>query len=469
MNQLSLQIRLVYSFIIIALISIILVGLLSLGITMRIFNKWERRTLNGIAREASKNLEDYYRKKQKGKLSDALNRFGLQNNVALKIEGPDGTLLAGSSALLEHSDLPLMPVARTTLDFQPLRGNILLVVRFDDYYFHPLSLLLEGVLLAGLGAVVAAIFMGRYSGRRLAKPIICLSRLASEISLRNWEGEMPQVNSRELQILADSLNNMRRQLASGFKALEEERDLMRRFLEDASHQLRTPVTALTTFLELLDSNHPDLKARQEEILTDCRGQVNKLSRIIRDLMELARIESGEIITQRDSPATGELCSLKVLCLKAWKGLEARGQAKGLVFDLKGEAPPVRGEPHLLEMAFSNILDNAIKWSPSRGRILVNLIPPPLNRKEGLASRDFVIVEIEDQGPGIQPEDMERIFERFYQSFKKDSEGSGLGLSIVKSILQKNRGYIRALSPASGGAKFEIRLPCADKVRGEYLY
>jgi two-component system sensor histidine kinase MprB len=339
-----------------------------------------------------------------------------------------------------------MPVARRTVSLPPLEDHVLVVMRFDEYFYHPGFLLVPGIALAALAAVVLAILLGRYSGRRIARPIARLSLVAAEISSHRWDGPLPETNSRELELLTRSLGDMRRQLAAGFHTLEEERDVMKRFLQDASHQLRTPVTALTTFLELLESDLPGMVQRRAELLTDCRQQTEKLSRIIGDLVELTRIESER------STAGEELCSLKDLCRRAWKGVESKALAKRIFLDLAGPSGEVVGDPHRLEMALSNLLDNALKWSPPESRISVRI--------ESRGS--LVFVRISDRGPGIPEEDRERIFERFYQSRPGVSEGSGLGLAVVKRIVEDSGGRVNAANAAEGGARFDFFLPAAEE-------
>ncbi|MDC7240326.1 MAG: HAMP domain-containing sensor histidine kinase [Spirochaetales bacterium] len=446
----SLQIRMVYSFILVALVSILLVGALILGISIRIFNNREEEHLNSIALETSYELKNFF--EDGGQMRDlnySLSRYGLRNNVALQVTGPDGGVIGESYALTDNPEislssstaLPLLPVARIPLDFPPLENHSLSVLRFDEYFFHPVSLLLEGFLFAALVAVIAAVMLGRFFGRRIARPIIRLSEFASALSRENWDEPLPDSNSTEMTTLSESLDSMRRQLAVSFHDLESERDVMKRFLQDASHQLRTPVTALNTFLELLGSDLPAMVERRDELLEDSRQQVEKLSRIIGDLVELTRIESGDRGDLRRS------CSLKELCRRAWKGLGLEPEEKGLFLDLSGPSGEVVADEHRLEMALSNILDNAVKWSPPGGRISVRITEHP----------GGPVVRISDQGPGIPPEDRERVFERFYQT-RHSRGGSGLGLAVVKRIAEDEGGTVRAGNNGDRGAWFTISLP-----------
>ncbi|MDC7235524.1 MAG: HAMP domain-containing sensor histidine kinase, partial [Spirochaetales bacterium] len=177
-----------------------------------------------------------------------------------------------------------------------------------------------------------------------------------------------------------------------------------------------------------------------ELLEDSRQQVVKLSRIIEDLMELTRLESGDSAHFKD-------CSVKDLCRRAWKGLQGKANEKKIFLDLSGPSGEVCIDPHRLEMALSNILDNAVKWSPESGRVSVRI--SVVNHRVG--------IRITDQGPGMPEQDRSRIFERFYQS-SSEKGGSGLGLAVVKRIIEDAGGTVSAGNNESRGAWFLLALP-----------
>ncbi len=451
MRNFSIKTKLVYSHIFLALGALLLLGILSLGISLRIFNNREKDYLNRIARTVETDLSIFYSEDPRGeRLEDFLSLMGFQNNVGLRIFTPGGLLLAQSRSLTSEGwgfavpdDLnPLSSLVERNLSLSPLKNYKLEVLRYDEYIFHPISLLVEGMLIAILAAMVAAILMGRFSGKRVARPIIELSEFARDLRDQKWETPLPQSNSHELDLLAMSLDTMRKELSESFHNLEEERDVMKRFLQDASHQLRTPVTALNSFLELLSSDLPGMEERRQELLDDSLQQVQKLSWIIKDLLSLIRVESES--RQRVS----EPLSLKDLCRRAWNGLRKEAEAKQLFLDLSGPSCDLSGDPRRIEMAISNILHNCIKWSPPGSRLEVRLHQS--NRGAHILFRD--------RGPGIPPETLPRIFERFYRDSSVDNEGTGLGLAIVKSIMNSAGGSVEAGNRDSGGAWFEMIFP-----------
>jgi signal transduction histidine kinase len=455
MRNFSIKTKLVYSHIILALGAIIFMGLLSLIISLRIFNNREEEYLNRIARGIEEDLAQFYIDNTEGRnLEDFLSLSGFQNNVALRILTPEGELFSESQSLKEDGrefagpdDInPLTSVVQRRLYLLSLEGYTLEVLRYDDYFFHPISLLVEGMLFAALTAMVAAVLTGRFGGKRVARPIIELAELAKDLRNQKWDSPLPVSNSYELDVLAESLDRMRHELSLSFHNLEEERDVMKRFLQDASHQLRTPITALSSFLELMNSHLPGLEDRREELLEDSMQQVRKLSWIIADLLDLIRLESDS------SDNESSLLSLKDSCRRAWSGLKKEAEKKSLFLDLAGPSCELYGDSRSIEMAVSNILENGIKWAPPRSRLEVRLFH----------NRDRYHILFRDRGPGIPKEDLPRIFDRFYRSSVAEEEGIGLGLAIVKSIMANCGGSVKAGNRDTGGAWFELIFPADGK-------
>ena len=456
MRNFSIKTKLVYSHIILALGVILLLGILSLMISLRIFNNREKDYLNRIAKTVELDLVQFYLENPDGEnLEDFLSMNGFLNNVALRILTPEGELLAESRTLKRNDgetgspdDLyPLKTVVRQMLFLRSLEGYSLEVLRYDQYYFHPISLLVEGMGIAVLAAIIAAVFLGRFMGKKVARPIIELADMANDLENKKWDSPLPSSNSWELDVLASSLDRMRQELSLSFHNLEEERDVMKRFLQDASHQLRTPVTALNSFLELLGSGFPGMEERRDELVEDSREQVRKLSWIITDLLSLIRLESASDEEKK------VVFSLKESCRSAWAGLRKEAEKKALFLDLSGPACDIRGDSRRAEMAISNIMENGIKWSRPGKRLEVRL------HQSNRSCHIFV----RDRGPGIPDGDLPRIFDRFYRSSESKGEGTGLGLAIVNSIMNKCGGTVNAGNRKTGGAWFELIFPLGQEL------
>ncbi|MDN6512462.1 MAG: HAMP domain-containing histidine kinase, partial [Acidipropionibacterium jensenii] len=214
-----------------------------------------------------------------------------------------------------------------------------------------------------------------------------------------------------------------------------------RLIADASHELRTPLTSMRTNVELMLADQKTgmlPEAARGEILTDIAAQLGEFSSLIGDLVQLSR---DDAMTRSPEPL-----ELSAVVSKAVE--RARRRGPGLTFDVELAPHPMMGDAATLERAVTNLLDNAVKFSPPEGTVTVRM------------EDDKVIVS--DQGPGIAEEDLPHIFERFYRSDRsRNTPGTGLGLSIVAHTVTSHNGWIKASRAPGGGAMFTMSLPVAD--------
>jgi two-component system, OmpR family, sensor histidine kinase MprB len=287
-----------------------------------------------------------------------------------------------------------------------------------------------GVVLAGLaGAAVAG--AGLRPVRRLTS---ATERVASTGDLR----PIPVTGSDELARLTHSFNVM-------LSAVAASRDQQRRLVADAGHELRTPLTSMRTNVELLiaasrPGAHQLPDADRKEIFDDVRGQLEELSTLVGDLVELAR----------DDPphAVSEQVDLVEVVERALQ--RARRRAGEVGFEERLQAWTLSGDATALERAVLNLLDNAVKYSPRGGVVRVGLHPVG----DGTA-----MLEVADSGPGIAQADLPYVFERFYRATEdRGRPGSGLGLSIVKQVAERHGGSVRAGRSTDGGTLLALQLP-----------
>jgi len=225
-------------------------------------------------------------------------------------------------------------------------------------------------------------------------------------------------------------------------------ELVRRdFVSNVSHELKTPLTSMRGFVEavLEDPEMPD--ELRTQFLGKARHSTERLSAIVSDLLNLTRIESAGGQAEREPMELGSLVGAVVEA--ATEDAESRGVVLGFA------EPPaettVMGDEQAVALAVSNLLDNAVKYSPEGGFVGVKLT------REG----SWLALAVEDQGPGVPVAERERIFERFYRVDKVRSRalgGTGLGLSIVKNVVLAHRGEVEVQSGDSGGSRFVMRLP-----------
>jgi PAS domain S-box-containing protein len=231
-----------------------------------------------------------------------------------------------------------------------------------------------------------------------------------------------------------------------FTQIERLQRIRRDFLDDFSHEVRTPLAGLRSATETFESG--GLTGEQEEHLRRIMlRQLSRIERLMQDLSELHRIESGELRLERQPVDVREM--LLQLC----DDFRERIASRPVPIVVEGSAARALLDPVRGQQIFSNLLDNAWKHGGSRGEIYVEV-----------AEEDsFVVVRISDAGSGIPPQELDRIFNRFYRvdkSRSQDVPGAGLGLAIAKHLVLQHGGSIRAVNRANGGATFEVRLPLA---------
>ncbi|HVZ81133.1 MAG TPA: ATP-binding protein [bacterium] len=218
------------------------------------------------------------------------------------------------------------------------------------------------------------------------------------------------------------------------------------FVANVSHELKTPLTAILGYVETLISGALDDKKNRVQFLQKISDQAQRLNALITDVLELSRIESGMFITSLEAVDVAETAQQAVDLLKA------KWEAKGIGIDLK--VPPrtlVEAHREGLFHVFENLLDNAIKYSPEKSRIVIGAEERPQSK---------VALFVQDQGPGIPKEAQARVFERFFRvdvSRSREAGGTGLGLSIVKHLVEKMEGEVVLQSEEGKGSTFTILL------------
>jgi two-component system sensor histidine kinase MprB len=303
---------------------------------------------------------------------------------------------------------------------------------------HTLSSLGLILWLVGLGGIALAVGIGFLIGRETMKPVARLTAAAEYVAATQDLGSPIEVDSEdELGRLARSFNAM-------LSAVGMSRRQQAQLISDAGHELRTPLTSLRTNVELL-MRAPDLPAgERSELFADVEAQLAELTSLIGDLVDMARHDE----------APSETIEVRLDTIVANAVERARRRAPSSVeFDVHLTPGSVRAQPALLERAILNVLDNAVKWSPTQGRIEVWL------------QRGAVwTLDVRDHGPGIAAEDLPHVFDRFYRaSTARSMPGSGLGLAIVAQVMAAHGGSAQAWVPPEGGTVVHLELPVVTEV------
>jgi heavy metal sensor kinase len=299
---------------------------------------------------------------------------------------------------------------------------------------------LSAILLIGLALALTLALAGGYflAGRALA-PIQAITAKAREITAERLCERLPVRNERdEIGHLAIVVNDLLRRLDDSFQRL-------RRFTADASHELRTPLTAIRSVGEVALQGPRDAAAYREAI-GSILEETARLSRLLDALLTLTRADAERALPPRQPSLLAPLVREAADVVRVLA--EEKQQTMQLTLDDRVAAEIER---HTLRQAILNLLDNAIKYTPSRGEIHLSLA------QNGAAT---AVLEVTDNGPGIAPEDQTLVFERFYRVDKSRSieRGAGLGLAIAKWAVETNGGRIELDSQPGRGSTFRIVLP-----------
>ena len=301
------------------------------------------------------------------------------------------------------------------------------------------ALIVAAVLATGVAGVVAL-----FVGRGLTAPLKNLALAANRMSGGDLTTRAAVSSDDETGQVASQFNEMAERLQSSFTELGAERDTLRRFIADASHELRTPITAIKTFNELLRGGAADDPATRTEFLSESQSQIERLEWITRNLLDLSRLDSGVASMDMAVNDAGEIMQAAAAAYKQ----SAIDKGVALVVTPPDPRVGFRCDRARIEIVLSNLIDNALKFTRNGGRIDV-----------GAAAVDHIVrLTVQDTGTGIDPADLPHIFDRFYRGKGSITRGSGLGLALVKSIVHAHGGRVDVESRPGQGSRFTVDLP-----------
>ncbi len=316
----------------------------------------------------------------------------------------------------------------------PEDGTALLIAQSLDSQQQVLARLGTVMLVFGLLGVAVAGAAGWAVASNGLRPVRRLTRSVERIARTEDLTPMPVEGDDEIARLAGAFNQM-------LGALAASRDRQRQLVADAGHELRTPLTSLRTNLDLLSQAEsgdlgPALPSEtRRELIEDVRAQIEELTTLIGDLVQLARDDGV-------APAVEAVDLAGVV-----ENAVARVRLRAPTVHLDAEVEPwwVVGDAGTLERAVTNLLDNAAKWSPAGGTVTARM-------HQG-------VLTVDDEGPGVHEPDRPHVFERFWRAEESRSmPGSGLGLSIVQQAAHRHSGDVEVTRSPTGGARFVLTLP-----------
>ena len=303
------------------------------------------------------------------------------------------------------------------------------------------------VIIVMLLAVIVSILLSLFLARTIVRPIRKLARAAVRVRL----GREPEISIPRMPNRRDEIGLLARSLADMSGALRHRIDATEAFAADVSHEIKNPLASLRSALEGLERvEDEDL---QKQLLAVACDDVLRIDRLINDISEASRVDAELARAKFESVDIGQMLDQ---LLASREQRDANGDVK-VAFARPGRGvATVLGDDGRLERVFSNLLDNAVSFSPKNG--LVEILATP--------DADEVVIQVSDQGPGVAKDQRENIFKRFHSDRPTDEafgKHSGLGLAIARTIIEGHEGSIGILEKADGkrGACVEVRLPKAN--------
>ena len=317
------------------------------------------------------------------------------------------------------------------------------------------------LFISSMGGLLLAIVVSAFLARRFTTPLRRLTDAARALAEGDLARRVPADRARtggaEITELSRQFNAMADQVEETMETIRRDRDTGREFLADVSHELRTPLAALRTFNELLREKAGDDVAARTEFLEASAQQIERLDWLAQNLLELSKLDSGLIrldLRPDDLRATIESAVEQAQVSARRRGLD-------LTTDLPDEPLVTRHDPQRLGQVLTNLIGNALKFTPRGGSVRVVLSP----RNRGAR------IQVIDTGVGIDAAELPKIFDRFYRGSRANEargSGSGLGLAIVRSIVEMHGGRVMVESRIGTGSTFTVTLPSDPRTSADAI-
>lgn len=350
---------------------------------------------------------------------------------------------------------------------EPLPGGVIVLAFSLDEVDRTVQRLVVIDAIVGLLVLAVLVMLGVWVVRASLRPLAAVEETAGAIAAGDLSRRVPQADPRtEMGRLGGSLNTMLGQIEAAFGARAQSEaaarrseetalrseERMRRFIADASHELRTPLTAIRGFAEFYRQGAARSPAELDRLISRIEETASRMGLLVEDLLLLARLDRQRPIERRP---------VDLLAVAADSVQEARVLAPERKIDLSvegGLAYQVHGDEPRLRQVIGNLLTNAIAHTLEGTPVEVRLTSGTLR------GAPAAVIAVVDQGPGLSPEQAERVFERFYRADEarsRDYGGAGLGLAIVAALVAAHEGTVEADSTPGEGATFRVVLPLND--------
>ncbi|WP_289644948.1 sensor histidine kinase [Maribacter aestuarii] len=332
-------------------------------------------------------------------------------------------------------------------------GYIYIILAGEDYLATRNTLFNSYALKLGLGTSLLTLFfaavLGILSVWYLTKNLRAVVYAAKRFQQGDLTYRIKDAENTDLAGVATTYNEMADTILNDIEKIKSLEVLRRELIANISHDLRTPLAIMQGYIETLQMKDIELTNEQRsDYLKTIKSSGERLSKLISQLFEYSKLEANQIEPQKEPFLISELANdihRNYQVLAAQKNIS-------LKLEMKKGIPLVFADISLVERAIQNLMDNALKFTPEKGEIIVKIEPKGKN----------VEITIKDSGPGIRKENQALIFERYRQTkTTKQKEGAGLGLAIVKKIIELHNGSIKVLSKPNEGTAFSFSLPVYD--------
>jgi signal transduction histidine kinase len=337
--------------------------------------------------------------------------------------------------------IALPPPAQDIAAGGPGAGQIAVLAVSQETTANAWLGLLPGLGWAGLAALALSALMAGLLSRSIARPLLALTRASEELARGNFDQVVAVSRPDELGRLADAFNAMARE--TGRSQLQ-----MRALIADVSHDLKTPLTSILGFAQALRDGEATDPAEVQELTGIIFEEADRIFAIVQDLLYLSQLEAGEMLL------TPTRINLADLGSRSLRRLEPLLRERGLTLDARLDpAAEVVGDAGKIQRILDNLLDNARKYTPAGGRIMLLIA--------GSENFEGVHLSVHNTGSYISAEEAGRVFDRFYRADRSRTSamrGSGLGLAIVKELVALHQGEIEVTSTLEYGTSFIVTLP-----------
>lgn len=323
------------------------------------------------------------------------------------------------------------------------------VSQFKDRIYAPIRTIRWIIYYGMFISIGLVILVSVWTARYLTKPITQIKNAARDIVDGNVDRNIDLKRKDEFGKLASSLNLMAGKLREDTEQIKLFAEKQRQFFADITHEIRNPLHTISASLEMLEMQELP-KEDRVKYLSNAKKQVERISRLFKDLVTLQRYDSDEYFIEKKEFDLSEIGTHML----EWHG--ERAEEKNLELKVRTQPCKALGDPGKIEQVIDNLVSNAIKYT-NEGSIQVNYY------REG----EEIVCEVQDTGIGISEEHLDRLFDRFYRTDKarsRDKGGTGLGLAVVKSILNAHGSGIRVESKVGQGSVFWFTLPAVEKVQ-----